>query len=69
MPKVTGKKGRPDEKKLTKTQRKELFMVEALQLLENDYEYLYKPIGPRWRAEMKSIAWNNLLEAVNEISS
>ena len=60
MPKVTGKngkKGKPEEKKLTKSQRRELFMVEALQLLEVDQEYLYKPISPRWRAEHKSISW------------
>ena len=71
MPKATGKKvkGKPAETKLAKSQRRELFMVEALQLLEIDQEYLYKPISPRWRAEMKSIAWNNLLTAVNEISS
>ena len=52
--------------KLSKVELKEQFMVEFLTQVKMNYELLYRPICPQWRAERKKKVWLELLKYANE---
>ena len=52
--------------KLSKAELKEQFMVEFLTQVKLNYELLYRPITPQWRAERKKKVWLELLKYANE---
>ena len=52
--------------KLSKAELKEQFMVEFLTQVKMNYELLYRPICPQWRAERKKKVWLELLKFAND---
>ena len=52
--------------KVSKAELKEQFMVKFLTQVKLNYDRLYRPICPQWRAEKKKMIWLDLLNYANK---
>ena len=55
------------EKALTHAEKRELFLVQMFELIQENHEKLYRPISPSWRREKSTKEWNQPLQDVNAI--
>ena len=55
------------KKALTHAEKRELFLAQMFELIQENHEKLYRPIGPSWRREKSTKEWNQLLRDVNAI--